>query len=128
MILISNDGVAYEQCYVADGWMDAVNSQPANLYAEGAVKYAKDAAEGVVLKAGMPGLSSAPLGHASYKGDVQLADPLVAPFVTKTVMTFHGPATDGQPATFTSTAASNPALWGNVYGKAHGGVCATATF
>ena len=52
MILISNDGVAYEQCYVADGWMDAFNSQPANLYAEGAVKYAKDAAEGVVLKAG----------------------------------------------------------------------------
>ena len=128
VILISNDGVAYEQCYVGDGWMDAFNSQPANLYAEGAVKYAKDAAQGVVLNAGMPGLSSAPLGHASYKGDVQLADPLVAPFVTKTQMTFHGPATDGQPATFSSTAVSDPALWGNVYGKAHGGVCATATF
>jgi simple sugar transport system substrate-binding protein/ribose transport system substrate-binding protein len=68
------------------------------------------------------------LGHASYKGDVQLADPLVAPFVTKTQMTFHGPATDGQPTTFHSTAVSNPSLWGNVYGKAHGGVCATATF
>jgi ABC-type sugar transport system substrate-binding protein len=128
VILISNDGVAYEQCYVADGWMDAMNSQPANLYAEGAVKYAKDAADGVVLKVGMPGLSSAPLGHASYKGDVQLTDPLVAPFVTKTQMTFHGPATDGQPATFSSTAVSDPTLWGNVYGKAHGGVCATATF
>ena len=64
VILISNDGVAYEQCYVADGWMDAMNSQPANLYAEGAVKYAKDAADGVVLKVGAAGLSSAPLGHA----------------------------------------------------------------
>ncbi|HMK97813.1 MAG TPA: sugar ABC transporter substrate-binding protein [Acidimicrobiales bacterium] len=128
VILISNDGVAYEQCYVADGWMDGVNSQPANLYAEGAVKYAKDAAQGVVLKVGMPGLSAAVLGHASYKGDVQLADPLIAPFVTKTAMTFHGPATDGQPATFTSTPVNNPNLWGNVYGKAHGGVCATATF
>jgi ABC-type sugar transport system substrate-binding protein len=128
VILISNDGVAYEQCYVADGWMDAMNSQPANLYAEGAVKYAKDAADGAVLKVGAAGLSSAPLGHASYKGDVQLADPLVAPFVTKTPMTFHGPGTDGQPTTFSSTAVSNAALWGNVYGKAHGGVCATATF
>jgi len=127
VILISNDGVAYEQCYVADGWMDAENSQPANLYAEGAVKYAKDAAEGVVLKVGMPGLSSAKLGKTSYKGDVQLADPLVAPFVTKTQMTFHGPGTDGQPTRFTSTPVSNPNLWGNVYGNAHGGVCATAT-
>lgn len=127
MILVSNDGVAYEQCYVADGWMDAENSQPANLYAEGAVKYAKEAVEGVVLKVGMPGLSSAKLSHVSYKGDVQLTDPLVAPFVTKTKMTFHGPATDGQPATFQSTPVSDANLWGNVYGKAHGGICATAS-
>jgi ABC-type sugar transport system substrate-binding protein len=127
VIITSNDGVPFEQCYLEDGWLDAVSSQPANLYAEGAVKYAKDAAEGVVLKAGMPGLTSARLSYTSYKGDVQLADPLVAPFVTKTKMTFHGPATDGQPATFTSTPASTPTLWGNTYGKAHGGICAGTT-
>lgn len=127
VIITSNDGVPFEQCYLEDGWMDGVSSQPANLYAEGAVKYAKEAAQGVVLKAGMPGLSSAKLGHVSYRGDVQLTDPLVAPFVTKTQMRFHGPATDGQPAIFRSVAASTPKLWGNVYGKAHGGICSGAT-
>jgi len=128
VMLFSNDGVAFEQCYVGDGWMDAVNSQPANFYAEGAVKYAKDAAQGVVLKVGMQGVSAAKLGTTSYKGDVQLADPIQAPFVTKTQITLTGPGTDGQPTSFTSTPVNNPSLWGNVYGKAHGGVCATATF
>jgi ribose transport system substrate-binding protein len=123
VILGGDDGVAYEQCYIKQGWMDFASSQPANLYAEGAVKYAKDAAMGVRLKVGDPGLTSAPLAHVSYKGDVQLTDPIVAPFVTQSQLTLHGPATDGQPATFKTTAVSDPALWGNVYGKAHGGIC-----
>lgn len=123
VILGGDDGVAYEQCYISQGWMDFASSQPANLYAEGAIKYAVDAAKGVVLKVGDPGLTSAPLAHVSYKGDVQLTDPIVAPFVTKTQLKLHGPATDGQPASFTTTAVSDPALWGNVYGKAHGGIC-----
>lgn len=123
VILGGDDGVAYEQCYISQGWMDFASSQPANLYAEGAVKYAVDAAKGVALKVGDPGLTSAPLSHVSYKGDVQLTDPIVAPFVTKTQLTIHGPATDGQPSSFTTTPVSNAALWGNVYGKAHGGIC-----
>ena len=123
VILGGDDGVAYEQCYISQGWMDFASSQPANLYAEGAIKYAVDAAKGVALKVGDPGLTSAPLAHVSYKGDVQLTDPIVAPFVTKTALTLSGPATDGQPASFTTTPVTDPALWGNVYGKAHGGIC-----
>ncbi len=123
VILGGDDGVAYEQCYISQGWMDFASSQPANLYAEGAIKYAVDAAKGVALKVGDPGLTSAPLAHVSYKGDVQLTDPIVAPFVTKAQQTISGPSTDGQPASFTTTAVTNPLLWGNVYGKAHGGTC-----
>ena len=123
VILGGDDGVAYEQCYIQQGWMDFASSQPANLYAEGAVKYALDAAKGVKLKVGDRGLTSAPLAHVSYKGDVQLTDPIVAPFVTKSKLRISGPRTDGQPSSFNTTAVSNPALWGNVYGKSHGGVC-----
>ncbi|MGD0743142.1 MAG: sugar ABC transporter substrate-binding protein [Acidimicrobiales bacterium] len=123
VIVGGDDGVSYEQCYILHGWMDFASSQPANLYAEGAIKYAVDAAKGVVLSVGMPGLTAAPLSHVSYKGDVQLTDPIIAPFVTKARLTVKGPATDGQPATFTTTAVNNSALWGNVYGKAHGGIC-----
>ena len=123
VILGGDDGVAYEQCYISQGWMDFASSQPANLYSLGAIEYAVDAARGVILKVGMPGLSSAPLGDVSYKGDVQLTDPIVAPFVTKTQLTLSGPATDGQPAGFTTTPVTDPTLWGNVYGAAHGGIC-----
>jgi len=123
VILGGDDGVAFEQCFISQGWMDFASSQPANLYAEGAVKYAVDAAKGVVLKVGEPGLSSAKLGYVYYKNDKQLTDPIVAPFVTKTQLTIKGPGTDGQPKSFKTTAVTDPALWGNVYGKAHGGIC-----
>jgi simple sugar transport system substrate-binding protein/ribose transport system substrate-binding protein len=103
--------------------MDFASSQPANLYSLGAIEYAVDAARGVTLNVGMPGLTSAPLGDVSYKGDVQLTDPIIAPFVTKTQLTLSGPATDGQPASFTTTPVTAPTLWGNVYGAAHGGIC-----
>lgn len=127
VIVGGDDGVAYEQCYISQGWMDFASSQPANLYAEGAIKYAVDAAKGVMLKVGDAGLTSAPLAHVSYKGDVQLTDPIVAPFVTKTQLTLSGPSTNGQPASFTTTAVSSKTLWGNVYGKAHGGICSGVT-
>jgi ribose transport system substrate-binding protein len=123
VILGGDDGVAYEQCYISHGWMDFASSQPANLYSLGAIEYAVDAARGVALNVGDPGLTSAPLGDVSYKGDVQLTDPIIAPFVTKTQLTLSGPATDGQPASFTTTPVTAPTLWGNVYGAAHGGIC-----
>jgi simple sugar transport system substrate-binding protein/ribose transport system substrate-binding protein len=123
VILGGDDGVAYEQCYISQGWMDFASSQPANLYSLGAIEYAVDAARGVALSVGLPGLTAAPLGDVSYKGDVQLTDPIIAPFVTKTQLTLTGPATDGQPAGFTTTPVTAPTLWGNVYGAAHGGIC-----
>jgi len=123
VILGGDDGVAYEQCYISQGWMDFASSQPANLYSLGAIEYAVDAARGVNLTVGLPGLTAAPLGDVSYKGDVQLTDPIIAPFVTKTQLTLSGPATDGQPASFTTTPVTAPTLWGNVYGAAHGGIC-----
>jgi hypothetical protein len=52
-----------------------------------------------------------------------MGDPIVAPFVTKTLQQFSVTPVDGQPATFSSTPVSSATLWGNVYGKAHGGDC-----
>jgi len=127
VIVIGDDGVAFEQCYIEQGWMDAASSQPANLYALGALTYAKDAAMGVVLHPGEKGVGAPALAVTSYRGDTQLTDPIVAPFVTKVKMTLHGPATNGNPATFTTTPVSDPTLWGNVYGKAHGGICSGVT-
>ena len=49
VILGGDDGVAYEQCYISQGWMDFASSQPANLYSLGAIEYAVDAARGVTL-------------------------------------------------------------------------------
>jgi simple sugar transport system substrate-binding protein/ribose transport system substrate-binding protein len=125
VILISDDGVAFEMCDIGQGWLDASQSQPANLYAEWALKYAADAANGVVLKAGDPGGGAPALQMVSYKGDSNLGDPIVAPFVTKTAITLTQKPVDGLPGSFATTPVSDAALWGNVYGKAHGGVCAT---
>jgi ABC-type sugar transport system substrate-binding protein len=120
--VISDDGVAFEMCWIGQGWVNASSSQPANLYAQGALTYAKDAATGVVAKAGQMGVG-ATLAPITYRGDTNMGDPIVAPFVTKTKINFSLTPVDGQPAAFTSTPVSNAALWGNVYGKAHGGVC-----
>ena len=120
--IISDDGVAAEMCWIGEGWTDASSSQPANLYAQGALTYAKDAATGVVVKAGQMGVG-ATLAPISYRGDTNMGDPIVAPFVTKSKINFSVTPVDGQPATFSSTPVSDPNLWGNVYGKAHGGDC-----
>jgi ribose transport system substrate-binding protein len=50
--IIGDDGVSYEMCYINNGLMAGAQSQPANLYAQGAVAYAVDAAKGVKLKVG----------------------------------------------------------------------------
>ena len=126
-IVISDDGVPFEMCDIGNGSVTASQSQPANLYAQYALTYAEDAAKGVTLAAGQPGGGAPTLQNVSYDGDSNLADPIVAPFVTKTatMLSLTSPV-DGLPASFTTTAVSDSDLWGNVYGQAHGGVCAAS--
>jgi ribose transport system substrate-binding protein len=126
-IVISDDGVPFEMCDIGNGSVTASQSQPANLYAQYALTYAADAAKGVTLKAGQPGGGAPKLQNVSFDGDTNLADPIVAPFVTKTADSLSlTTAVDGLPASFTTTPVSDATLWGNVYGKAHGGVCASS--
>ena len=126
-IVISDDGVPFEMCDIGNGSVTASQSQPANLYAQYALTYAADAAKGVKLAAGQPGGGAPTLQNVAYDGDSNLADPIVAPFVTKTAtkLTLSSPV-DGLPASFTTTPVSDTTLWGNVYGAAHGGVCAAS--
>ncbi len=126
-IVISDDGVPFEMCDIGNGTVTASQSQPANLYAQYALTYAVDAAKGVKLAAGQPGGGAPTLQNVSYQGDTNLADPIVAPFVTKTATTLSlSTPVDGLPASFTTTPVSDSALWGNVYGNAHGGVCSAS--
>jgi len=126
VILVSDDGVPFEMCDISNGSLSASQSQPANLYAFWALKYALDAANGVSLSAGQPGGGAPTLQMVSYAGDSNLGDPIVAPFVTKTAQTFTITPVDGQPGSVTTTPVSDSALWGNVYGTAHGGVCSAS--
>ena len=126
VILISDDGVPFEMCDIGNGSVTASQSQPANLYAQYALTYALDAANGVKLAAGQAGGGAPTLQNVSYQGDTNLADPIVAPFVTKSATTLTvATAVDGLPASVTTTPVSDSALWGNVYGSAHGGVCSS---
>ena len=126
-IVVSDDGVPFEMCDIGNGSITASQSQPANLYAQYALTYAVDAAKGVTLKAGQPGGGAPQLQNVTYQGDTNLADPIVAPFVTKSAekLTVATPS-DGLPASFTTTPVTDASLWGNVYGKAHGGVCSSS--
>ena len=127
VILIRDDGVPFEMCDIGNGSVTASQSQPANLYAQYALTYAVDAAKGVKLSPGQPGGGAPALANVSYNGDVNLADPIVAPFVTKNAVTLTVPSpVDGLPGTVTTTPVSDASLWGNVYGSAHGGVCASS--
>jgi ABC-type sugar transport system substrate-binding protein len=122
--LISDDGVPFEMCDIAAGAVNASQSQPADLYAKWALTYAVDAAKGVKLAAGQPGGGAPALQNVSYQGDTNLADPIVAPFVTKAqqTLTISSPV-DGLPGSVTTNPVTDAALWGNAYGAAHGGVC-----
>ena len=126
VIVVSDDGVPFEMCDISKGMTDASQSQPANLYAEYALKYAIDAAKGVVLKPGDPGGGAPALQTLTYQGDTNLGDPIVAPFVTKTAQTFTVTPVDGLSGTVSTTPVTDAQLWGNVYGAAHGGVCSAA--
>jgi simple sugar transport system substrate-binding protein/ribose transport system substrate-binding protein len=124
--IVSDDGVPFEMCDISKGLTSASQSQPANLYAYWALKYAMDAAKGVALKAGQPGGGAPTLQPVSYQGDTNLADPIVAPFVTKTATTLTVKPVDSLPGKVATTPVTNAQLWGNVYGNAHGGVCNAA--
>jgi simple sugar transport system substrate-binding protein/ribose transport system substrate-binding protein len=126
VIVVSDDGVPFEMCDISKGMTNASQSQPANLYAEYALKYAIDAAKGVVLKPGDPGGGAPALQTLTYQGDTNLGDPIVAPFVTKTAQTFTVTPVDGLSGTVSTTPVTDAQLWGNVYGAAHGGVCSAA--
>jgi ribose transport system substrate-binding protein len=126
VLLVSDDGVPFEMCDIGTGSLNASQSQPANLYAYWALKYALDAAQGVTLSAGQPGGGAPTLQMVSYAGDSNLADPIVAPFVTKAAQTFTITPVDGLPGTVTTTPVSDAQLWGNVYGAAHGGDCSSS--
>ena len=123
--LISDDGVPFEMCDIGTGAVAASQSQPADLYAKWALTYAVDAAKGVKLAPGQPGGGAPALQDVSYQGDTNLADPIVAPFVTKAqqTLTISSPV-DGLPGSVTTNPVTDQALWGNAYGAAHGGVCA----
>jgi ribose transport system substrate-binding protein len=123
-ILIGDDGVPYEMCDIQRGDLSAASSQPANLYAQGALTYALDSALGKSVKAGDPGVGAPKLQNISYNGDSNLGDPIVAPFVTKTKLVLKGKGITGAPGTLVTTPVNDASLWGNVYGKAHGGDCA----
>ena len=127
VLLVSDDGVPFEMCDIGNGTVSASQSQPANLYAQYALTYAVDAAKGVKLAAGQPGGGAPTLQNVTYQGDTNLADPIVAPFVTKaqSTLTLSSPV-DGLPGTVTTTPVSDATLWGNAYGAAHGGVCASS--
>ncbi len=127
VMLISDDGVPFEMCDIANGSVAASQSQPADLYAKYALTYALDAAKGVRHAPGEPGGGAPTLQNVTYQGDTNLADPVVAPFVTKaqTSLTLATPVS-GLPATITTTPVTDQTLWGNVYGSAHGGVCTSS--
>ncbi len=127
VLLVSDDGVPFEMCDISNGTVSASQSQPANLYAQYALTYAVDAAKGVKLAVGQPGGGAPTLQNVTYQGDTNLADPIVAPFVTKSqaALTVSSPV-DGLPGSVTSTPVTDSALWGNVYGAAHGGVCSSS--
>ncbi len=126
IIVVSDDGVAFEMCDIQQGSLDAAQSQPADLYAKYALQYAVDAAKGVSLSAGQPGGGAPTLQNVSYNGDTNLADPIVAPFVTASALNLSlGSPVDGLPGALSTTPVTDKSLWGNVYGAAHGGICSS---
>jgi simple sugar transport system substrate-binding protein/ribose transport system substrate-binding protein len=126
VMVISDDGVPFEMCDISNGTLSASQSQPANLYAYWALKYALDAANGVKLSAGQPGGGAPQLAMVSFAGDANLGDPIVPPFVTKAGQTLTVTPVSGLTGTVTTTPVSDSSLWGNVYGNAHGGVCSSS--
>ena len=79
IVLVSNDGVPFEHANIRAGIQDATISQPANLYAQYAIFYAKQAVAKVVYKAGQ----TTDHGSKIVVLSSNLEDAIVAPMVDK---------------------------------------------
>ncbi|MEJ2858757.1 MULTISPECIES: sugar ABC transporter substrate-binding protein [unclassified Saccharothrix] len=77
--IVSNDGIPQELEAIRKGEIDATVSQPADLYAEWALYYAKAAVEGKTFKPGKTDHGS----EIVQVGEGQLEDQLPAPLITK---------------------------------------------
>ncbi|MCI9887730.1 sugar ABC transporter substrate-binding protein [Micrococcales bacterium 31B] len=100
VVIVSNDGVKAEYDAIARGDMDATISQPADLYAQYGLFYAKAFAEGKTFSEG-------PTDHNSTIVKVRegvLQDLLPAPVVTKD---------GGKVGELDTVATTDPNLWGN---------------
>ncbi|GAA1287085.1 sugar ABC transporter substrate-binding protein [Saccharothrix xinjiangensis] len=103
VVVVSNDGIPEELRNIAEGLIDATVSQPADLYAEHALRYLKAAIDGKVFA---PGRTD----HGSTIVQVRdglLEDQLPAPLVTS-----DGGTYDGVP----SIRHDDRSLWGNELG------------
>ena len=94
IVLFSDDGTPQEHSWIRQGEEDATISQPATLYAQFAVYYAKQAVNGAKYRVGMK------TDHGSKIVPLlgNLEDAIVAPVVSKANV-------------------NDPALWGNYKGK-----------
>ena len=94
IVLFSDDGTPQEHGWIRAGEEDATMSQPATLYAQYAVYYAKQATQGVKYHAGMK------TDHGSTIVNLlgNLEDAILAPVVSKANV-------------------NDPKLWGNFKGK-----------
>jgi ribose transport system substrate-binding protein len=90
IVLVSNDGVPFEMQNIRNGIQDATVSQPANLYAQYAIFYAKQALAGVKYHAGQ----TTDHGSKIVVLSGNLEDAIVAPMVDKSNV-------------------NDPNLWGN---------------
>ena len=83
VIVVSDDGVAFEMCDMPAGRSTPRSPSRPTRTRKYALQYAVDAAKGVKLSAGQPGGGAPTLQNVTYNGDTNLADPIVAPFVTE---------------------------------------------
>jgi ribose transport system substrate-binding protein len=90
IVLVSNDGVPFEMANIRKGIQDATVSQPANLYAQYAIFYSKQALSHVVYHAGQ----KTDHGSKIVVLSGNLEDAIVAPMVDKSNV-------------------NDPSLWGN---------------
>jgi ribose transport system substrate-binding protein len=80
IVIVSNDGVPFEMANIRNGVQDATISQPANLYAQYAIFYSKQAVAGAKYKSGQKTNHGSKI--VTLSGNLE--DAIVAPMVSKT--------------------------------------------